>query len=214
MSKMKYYAVMKGRQTGVFTSWSRCEAQVKGFSGAIYKSFSTKAEAEAALDLAKQNGSFSQTDKKRAIARNQSDGEDSIAGCIIAESISVDAACSGNPGVVEYQGVHTTTREAIFHKLIPLGTNNLGEFLAIVHALSYLQAQGKNTPIYSDSETAMLWVRNKAVRTTLQKNSSTAEIYGLVEQAIQWLKNNQYSNPILKWETKVWGEIPADFGRK
>ncbi|NJL22894.1 MAG: ribonuclease H [Leptolyngbyaceae cyanobacterium SM1_3_5] len=212
MSKMKYYAVMKGRQTGIFTSWSKCEAQVKGFSGAIYKSFSTKAEAEAALDLAKQNGSFSPADKKRSIARKSS-GE-AIADCIIAESISVDAACSGNPGVVEYQGVHTTTREPIFHKRIPLGTNNLGEFLAIVHALSDLQAQGKDTPIYSDSETAMLWVRNKKARTTLPRNSSTEEIFSLLDRAVDWLENNSYSNPILKWETKVWGEIPADFGRK
>lgn len=116
--------------------------------------------------------------------------------------------------MVEYQGVHTTTREVIFHKLFSLGTNNLGEFLAIVHALSDLQTQGKDTPIYSDSETAMLWVRNKKVRTTLPRNSSTEAIFSAIDRAIDWLENNHYSNPILKWETRIWGEIPADFGRK
>ncbi|MBD2090099.1 viroplasmin family protein [Microcoleus sp. FACHB-1515] len=210
MPKAKYYAVMKGRQTGIFTSWSSCERQVKGFSGAIYKSFNTRAEAETALKLAEQNGGFSQSEKsqRKPAEKHLLDRE------FISDSICVDAACSGNPGVVEYQGVHTTTRDVIFHKLISQGTNNLGEFLAIVHALAYLQNQGEDTPIYSDSETAMLWVKNKKVRTTLPRNSSTAEIFSLVDRALDWLEKNEYSNPILKWETKIWGEIPADFGRK
>lgn len=211
MSKVKYYAVMKGRQTGIFTSWSGCEKQVKGFSGAIYKSFSTREEAEAAIDQARQNGGLLRSEKSQQKAINN---RSSTSG-FIEDSICVDAACSGNPGAVEYQGVDTVTHEVIFHKgPIAQGTNNLGEFLAIVHALDYLKKLGKETPIYSDSETAMLWVRNKKVRTTLKQDASTEEIFNLIEQALHWLQNNDFDNPIIKWETKIWGEIPADFGRK
>ena len=43
----KYYAVKSGRKTGIFGTWDECKAQVSGYSGAIYKSFKTKEEAEA-----------------------------------------------------------------------------------------------------------------------------------------------------------------------
>lgn len=211
MSKAKYYAVIKGRQTGIFTSWSKCEEQVKGFSGAVFKSFSTRGEAEAAIELADQNDKLlEQAKNQQRVTRAQPSTSH-----FIENSICVDAACSGNPGAVEYQGVCTATREVLFHKgPIPHGTNNLGEFLAIVHALAYLKQQGKDLPIYSDSETAMLWVRNKKVRTTLKQNSNSQEIFNLLERALSWLEVNEYSNLVLKWDTKAWGEIPADFGRK
>lgn len=211
MSKAKYYAVIKGRQTGIFTSWSKCEQQVKGFSGAVFKSFSTRREAEAAIELANQNGKL----LEQAKSQQRIAGAQTSTNNFIENSICVDAACSGNPGAVEYQGVCTATREVLFHKgPIPHGTNNLGEFLAIVHALAYLKQQGKDLPIYSDSETAMLWVRNKKIRTTLKQNSNSQEIFNLIERALSWLEINEYSNLILKWDTKAWGEIPADFGRK
>lgn len=211
MSKAKYYAVIKGRQTGIFTSWSKCEEQVKGFSGAVFKSFSTRAEAETAIALANRDGQL------LASATHQQPGKrsQSSPGHLIEDSICVDAACSGNPGAVEYRGVCTATREVLFHQgPIPHGTNNLGEFLAIVHALAYLKQQGNNLPIYSDSETAILWVKNKQVRTTLKQNSKSEEIFNLIERALDWLQNNEYRTLVLKWDTKAWGEIPADFGRK
>ena len=43
----KYYAVKTGRQTGIFESWDECKRQVMGFGGAVYKSFTSRAEAEA-----------------------------------------------------------------------------------------------------------------------------------------------------------------------
>ena len=200
MASNKYYAVFNGRKTGIFSSWQECEEQVTGLSGALYKSFKTKGEAEAALELAKQTSI-----KSNAISSDE----------IIMDSVCVDASCLGNPGVVEYKGVHTTTRELIFHKRpIPNGTNNLGEFLAIVHSLAHLKNQGSDIPIYSDSETAILWVRNKQVRTKLNRNDSSEEIFNLVERALTWLESNDYANSILKWNTASWGEIPADFGRK
>jgi len=63
-----------------------------------------------------------------------------MAGQFIIPSISVDAACAGNPGILEYQGVNTATKEVLFKRgPFPVGTVNLGEFLAIVHGLSYLK---------------------------------------------------------------------------
>ena len=59
---------------------------------------------------------------------------------IIKESIAVDAACSGNPGNMEYRGVYTKTKEQIFHQgPFPQGTNNIGEFLALVHGLAFFK---------------------------------------------------------------------------
>ncbi|HHP7232381.1 MAG TPA: viroplasmin family protein [Xenococcaceae cyanobacterium] len=209
----KYYAVLKGRTTGIFTNWQDCEAQIKGFSGALYKSFKTQAEAEIALNFSEQEFiALSKSNKSQ-----QPKILDTITNCneIIMDSICVDASCRGNPGDVEYQGVDTATKKIIFHKKpMSYGTNNLGEFLGIVHGLAYLKSQGKNIPIYSDSTTAMLWVKNKKVRTKLKRTDNNQEIFDLVARAIKWLEENDYNNPILKWDTVSWGEIPADFGRK
>jgi ribonuclease HI len=133
----------------------------------------------------------------------------------IADSVCVDASCIGNPGKVAYKGIYTATNDVLFHKTSILnGTNNLGEFLAIVHALAHLKNQGIDIPIYSDSETAIVWVKNKKVKTQLKPSSDNEEIFKLIDRALNWLKNNNYTNPVLKWNTQVWGEIPADFGRK
>lgn len=211
MASKKYYAVLKGRQTGIFTSWAECEQQITGFSGAVYKSFKTRGEAEAALGMIEQLSILPINE-----AESQAIREKIIPACeLILNSICVDASCIGNPGDVEYRGMYTATREVIFHKSpMPYGTNNLGEFLAIVHALAHLKKQGSEIPIYSDSETAIIWVRNQKVRTTLTRSTNNEEIFNLVDRALNWLKNNKYTNPILKWNTQDWGEIPADFGRK
>lgn len=204
MAKLKYYAVAKGRKTGIFTSWSQCEAQVRKFSGAVFKSFEDRAAAEAFLRAADSE----QMPNSAPVGQS---GKSSF----IVDSICVDAACSGNPGIVEYRGVDTATREVIFQPSpIPQGTNNLGEFLAIVQGLNYLQQQGRDIPIYSDSATAMLWVKQKQVRTTLNRDARSAQIFDLIDRAIHWLQTHEYTTPILKWDTRQWGEIPADFGRK
>jgi ribonuclease HI len=131
------------------------------------------------------------------------------------ESISVDAACAGNPGKLEYQGVETGTKRVLFSMgPFPQGTVNIGEFLAIVHGLAFLKKHNSLLPIYSDSKTAISWVKNKAIKTNLERNKKTEELFILAERAVQWLKDNPYSNKILKWETEFWGENPADYGRK
>lgn len=203
MSKTKkYYAVRVGRQTGVYDNWADCEAQVKGFKGAKYKSFASKSIAEHALEHGWDIPSK---------PKSQNKSED-----YIKNSLSVDAACSGNPGELEYQCVNTETGEQIFaSKLYPVGTNNLGEFLAIVDGLRYLKSIGDTTtPIYSDSVSAIAWVRSRRVKSNLYRNAKTHELWVDIDKAIDWLYDNDYQNPILKWETKCWGESKADFGRK
>ena len=135
---------------------------------------------------------------------------------IILDSIAVDAACSGNPGVMEYRGVSLRTGEQIFHKgPFPHATNNIGEFLAIVHALALLKQQGDgSTPIYSDSRTGIAWVRDRKCKSKLVPNAKNAELMQIVRRAEAWLLRNTFTNRIIKWNTEEWGEIPADFGRK
>lgn len=209
--KQKFYVVWEGHKPGVYESWAECQLQVKGYPNARFKAFSTKAEAQKAL-----NSNFANHIGKGNPAKpaTRPAGSKKTRDEIIWDSISVDAACSGNPGIMEYQGVDTRTKAPIFHKKFELGTNNIGEFLAIVHALALFKQQGKQTPVYTDSKTAMGWVKRKKANTKLVRNARTKLLYELIERAETWLKNNSYDNPILKWDTESWGEIPADFGRK
>lgn len=202
MAKKKYYVVWSGKKPGIYLSWDECKRQVMGVKGARYKSYPTEEEAKLAFQGEVTEKTRSNTQSKQGEA-------------YIIESISVDAACSGNPGDMEYKGVYTENLKEIFHfGPVPNGTNNIGEFLAIVHALALLKKKSMNLPIYSDSATALAWVRKKKANTTIEKNESTEQLWGLIARAEQWLKSNTYSNPVLKWETKQWGESKADFGRK
>ena len=96
----------------------------------------------------------------------------------------------------------------------PNGTNNIGEFLALVHGLAFLKDKKSDLPVYTDSKIAMSWIRQKKCKTKLNKNSKNEKLFELIKRAEVWLTKNNFNNPILKWETKSWGEIPADFGRK
>ena len=129
--------------------------------------------------------------------------------------VAVDAACSGNPGPMEYRGVYLLNGQQIFHFGPVYGTNNIGEFLAIVHALALMKQKGITMTIYSDSRNALNWVKQKKCKTKLERTPKTEELFQMIERAENWLKNNSYDHiPLLKWETDQWGEVPADFGRK
>lgn len=203
--KKKYYVVWEGHNPGIYEDWPTAQAEIANYSKPKYKSYPNLEEATNAF----RNG-WSPELKKRTGPASDSHTP------YIPYSISVDAASSGNPGRVEYQGVWTNNKNLIFHAgPFEQGTNNLGEFLAIVHALALLDKQEKyDIPIYSDSKTAMAWVRNKKVKTTLERNWKNEEIFELVDRALVWINTHQIKNKILKWDTKKWGEIPADFGRK
>jgi len=208
--KQKYYVVWEGLNPGIYNSWADCQQQIKGYPNAKYKSFANKELAENAFHGSSYEENISKKKKSSKINFELYKHE------IDSDSISVDAACSGNPGLMEYRGVWTKDGKEIF-RIGPFenSTNNIGEFLALIHGLAYLKRIGStDISIYSDSRTAMSWVRNKKVKTILKRNNANKDSFKLIERGIKWLKENTYTNPILKWETKKWGEIPADFGRK
>ncbi len=206
----KYYVVWKGKRPGIYESWDDCKAQIAGFKGAQYKSFPDFAQAKKAY-----NSNYLEYKGKKKGKSGLSDAELLKIGDPNYDSISVDAASSGNPGKMEYQGVDTRTKRVLF-KQGPFdeGTNNIGEFLALVHGLAFLKQNKSSRVIYSDSRIAMGWVRKKKCGTKLKKNRKNAQVFELIDRAEQWLAKNRYNTPIVKWETKAWGEIPADFGRK
>ena len=208
----KYYVVWEGINPGIYDSWADCQLQIKAYPGAKYKSFESVVEAQEAFR--KGHGSYINYNKFGAKKPTNPMLSEATKKNIVWDSISVDAACSGNPGVMEYQGVDTKTKFQFFYQKFALGTNNIGEFLAIVHALAMFQREGKTTPIYTDSKIAMGWVQRRECKTKLVRNAKTEQLHQLIERAENWLKANYYTNKILKWETKSWGEIPADFGRK
>jgi ribonuclease HI len=210
-SKSKYYTVWRGHHTGVFESWEDCKSQIKNFEGAQYKSFATFELAKIALKG--QYKDYVGKTKKRS--SSLSEARLKLIGVPNYNSISVDAASSGNPGIMEYRGVDTQTKKQLFHKgPFQDGTNNIGEFLALVHGLALLKLKNSPRILYTDSRTAMSWVKKKHCNTKLVRRPTNAAMFALVDRAVLWLNNNTYSTKIIKWETKAWGEIPADFGRK
>lgn len=210
--------VWKGVNPGVYSTWEECKTQTHGFEGPVFKSFESQAEAETAF----------KDDYKKYINKKSSgpviptkpSGLKNASGMfsseIVKNSVAVDAACAGNPGLMEYKCVETVSRKLIFHRgPFEDGTNNVGEFLGLVHILALLDKHGKHdVTVYTDSKTAMKWVKTKKAKTTLIKNSKNAVLFDMIEKAENWLSNHTIKNPVVKWETEVWGEIPADFGRK
>lgn len=133
----------------------------------------------------------------------------------ITQSIAVDAACSGNPGKMEFQGVFVETKTNLFKSPVyEHGTNNIGEFLAIVYCLAWQHKHKLSYPIYSDSVNAQKWVREGVCKTKIEENEKNKPLFEVIRWAEKWLKTNSFRVPIYKWKTEVWGEIPADFGRK
>jgi len=206
--KQKYYVVWVGETPGIYDSWGECQLHIKGYPGAKYKSFTSRQAAEEAYHNGPIYQKRSSAKTPKNLLRPPSD--------LDPMALSVDAACSGNPGDMEYRGVWVATGEEWFKKgPFRMGTNNIGEFLAIVHAAALLQQSGiTTTPIYTDSRTAMAWIRKKKANTKLKFDHKNRKLKELITRAEAWLQNNTITNPIKKWETKSWGEIPADFGRK
>jgi ribonuclease HI len=204
--KKKYYVVWDGHHPGIYDSWEDCKLQTKNYSQAKYKSFANKETAEEAFNMGFFE--FQKLKKTKTLSKR-------LPIEVNLNSICVDAASSGNPGKMEYRGVDTKTQKVLFYQgPFEQATNNIGEFLALVHGLGFLKKRNSSRAIYSDSRTAMSWVRKRHCKTTLKRNKKNSEVFELISRAENWLKQNSYSTEILKWDTKSWGEIPADFGRK
>ena len=213
-SKNNFFVVWDGKTPGIYRDWVSCKNQIHGYAGAKYKGFETEKEAIEAYnspywDYVGKNASQKKPEKEALQALISRFGIPEI------ESLSVDAACSGNPGLMEYRGVYTRTGQEIFQQgPFPRGTNNIGEFLALVHGLALLKQKNSDLPVYTDSATAMAWVKAKKAKTKLDKTAENEVLFDLISRAEKWLHENEYSTRIIKWQTEAWGEIPADFGRK
>ena len=219
--RQKYYVVWQGLKPGIYDNWADCELQIKGVAGAKYKSFESLALAEQAFRIGPELAASVPNHAAAVppVILLDENGmrrirPDATGPTPELNAIAVDAACSGNPGIMEYQGVFVATGTRLFHFQAPLGTNNIGEFLAIVHGLAYLKKNGLALPLYTDSVTALGWVRAKQCRTKLPLTADTQHLHDIIRRAEAWLLNNTYTTEIRKWDTDRWGEIPADFGRK
>lgn len=221
MSEQKYYIVWEGEKPGVYTSWAECQAQVKGIKGAMFKSFKgiSRERAEEIFRHEKPENFYysakkGNASKKKITAEEQYKLRADMG--IIPDAIAVDASSQGNPGRMEYRGVVVETGDEVFHSQIyPQGTNNIGEFLAIIHAMAWMEQNQYFVPIYTDSRTALAWIRQGAIKTTLKPTAQNQELFGHINRAIAWLKSHDITRyRLLKWPTEEIGEIPADFGRK
>lgn len=220
--KSRYYVVWHGVEPGIYSSWDDCQRQVKGFAGAVYKSFKSEEEACEAYHSSpslyvKARATDAPPHGPRQPENPPSDRTDTVLPLpleVTADALAVDAACSGNPGPMEYRGVYLKTGQEVFRYGPVYGTNNIGEFLAIVHALALLERRGLTLTVYSDSRNALSWVKQKKCKTKLPHTPRTEALFALIARAEQWLQTHTSPCPLLKWETGRWGEVPADFGRK
>ena len=207
--KAAYYVVWSGKTPGIYDTWEDCEAQVKGVQGAKYKGFASRPEAEQAFSSSPED----------YIIRKPQNSQLSIVNSQfstpILPALAVDAACSGNPGVIEFRGVIADTGTEVFHRgPFNGGTNNIGEFLAIVLGLAYLKQNNLPWALYTDSHTALAWLKKGHADTKIEWNAQNQDLFFMLRKAEMWLHDNTWTTPIYKWDTKAWGEIPADFGRK
>ena len=216
----KYYVVWTGRHPGVYDDLNDAMEQVDDYPGASFKSY---ASAQEASDAFRKGTARSDRNDVGGLLLNAQRHNIPEAGKpdymqfpeIDLNGWAVDAACAGNPGRMEYRGVELMTGREIF-RIGPFekSTNNIGEFLAIVHALALMANLGERHTIYSDSVTGMSWVRNRKVKTQLKRDASTEKSFQMMERALSWLNTHSYDVKIRKWDTDRWEEVPADFGRK
>jgi ribonuclease HI len=199
MAKQKYYVVWKGHQPGIYETWEECRKQIHGYAGAEYKSFETIQFAEHTFD-----GESSEFIGHNFIESTLTVEELSLIGNPVEESIIVDGAWNTTSGAAEYRGIDFKTKKELFHQgPFEDGTNNIVEFLAIVHALAYCKNKNMSLPIYSDSRIAISWAKRKSARTKQTENEANKKLFELIERAEKWLRENSYPNKILKWETRA-----------
>lgn len=212
--KAAYYVVWSGKTPGIYDTWEDCEAQVKGVQGAKYKGFASRHEAEQAIASSPENY-ITRKPKSEQYKSPMSNVQSPISNPILLPALAVDAACSGNPGVIEFRGVIADTGTEVFHRgPFNGGTNNIGEFLAIVLGLAYLKQNNLPWALYTDSRTALAWIKKGHADTKMEWNAQNQDLFFMLRKAEMWLHDNTWTTPVYKWDTKAWGEIPADFGRK
>lgn len=128
------------------------------------------------------------------------------------KGLCVDVGTKGNPGVCEYRGIDIETRKVVFHVHIPgISTNNIGELLAVVEGYKYAADKGKDYFVYSDSQVAISWARQKKCKTNF--HVSDIQQIKMINEAEGYLRGYK-GNSVQLWSTKLFGQIYADFNRK
>lgn len=220
---MKYYVVFRGFNPGVYDTWEEVQEQTNGFPGALFKSYASSEEAAEAYrsyagsddieDLARIL--FKKNDSSEVSASNPATPSPFQNPEIDWNAWAVDASCLGNPGKMEYRGVEVSTGKIIFRQgPFEDATNNIGEYLALVHAMALIMQRGEVRNIYSDSATAIAWWKKRKINTKLQPTEKNKKIFELLARASVWVNTHTFPGKVMKWQTDRWGEIPADFGRK
>lgn len=128
--------------------------------------------------------------------------------------IAVDGYCDQSTNRGGYKGIDISTGEILFQRNYSYTTNNICEFLAVCHALGYNKKNNSEYGIiFTDSQVAISWLRNQKINSgiNMEKGKDVLEDVG---KCIRWISEQKRLTPVVKWETKVWGEIPADFGNK
>ncbi len=191
----KYYAVQKGRHRGIFETWAACEKEVKGVGGAIYKSFSSKAEAEAFLEKDGYDKARHKNDRKGKVAKEPRKNPSKESPTPIRDPHDtcdlfayIDGSYESSTGVVGYGGI-------IVHgsKEVPFsfGTkerkysqywNVAGELLAARYVMEYaLNENVASCSIYYDYKGIEMW----ATKRWKANNPLTKEYTLFAEQVLQ-----------------------------
>lgn len=235
--RRKYYVVWEGNNPGIYDNWDDAKEQVEGVANARYKSFyslqdatqayrtGANSELEGMANLLLQLDSRKRSKAQPAEPKQPAEVAPAVAHdaempwrdipAVDCNAIAVDASCLGNPGRMEYRGVDLATGKELFRVgVFEDSTNNIGEYLALIHVLALCKKHGVNRTIYTDSKTALAWLRRRGAKTQLKRTQRNTRSFELLERADHWVRNNTWSNPVVKWATEEWGEIPADFGRK
>lgn len=207
----QYYGVWIGRKPGVYDNWNDCKAQVDKFSGARYSKLKSTTKEEALLEFNKENNNTIDNSKETIKSTNNVVNTSNKP---IENVLTVDGASNGLN--CEFQAVWYPSGEVAFKsKQYQGGTNNIAEFLGLVLAIKHLEKNNLPLSVYTDSVTAMAWLRDKKANTTAKTTGkATEELDKLINQAETYLKEKERKINIMKWETKSWGQIPADYGRK
>lgn len=130
----------------------------------------------------------------------------------IKDSINCDASYLHKSDIMEWQIKDTLTGQLLYNNKMQGGTSVIAEFFAIVDAMNYLCLNNVNIPIYSDCLVAMKWVKNKKCGTWREDLSE--EVEQLIAEYEVLLEEYDDKYEVIKWKTRMWGEIPSDFNRK
>ncbi len=198
----KYYAVQRGRVPGIYATWSDCEKQVKGFSGAVYKSFTSESEAQvfmghgrtpvaqmSNLETVQHIGGAEKipaqqsTGVEQRVVIEQNSGAELVA--YIDGSFDKRLGTVGAGGIMFFNGVEKTfsfgTKDPQFTEF----WNVAGELLAAMHVMQYAVDNSiSSCALYYDYMGIEMWATKKWKR----NNGLTrgyAEFYDTVAPKLQ-----------------------------